>query len=151
MKVSEFIRPENSIVDVDAQSKVKVLHMVSERAGNALGLRESDVFAALHAREALGSTGIGEGIALPHARVAGVSQPFTMMLRLRKAIDFDAIDDVPVDIVFLLLLPEEIKGDHLNILSCIARQFRVPMVLKKMRRAADAQQFYDAMTADPVK
>ena len=96
-------------------------------------------------REKLGSTGIGEGIAIPHTRVAGVVHPFGMLARLSKAIDFEAVDDIPVDIVFLLLMPGESRKDHLNALACVARQLRSHEVLKKIRSATSADELYAAV------
>jgi nitrogen PTS system EIIA component len=96
-------------------------------------------------REELGSTGTGGGIALPHARLAGVKKPFALLARLAKAIDFDAIDGRPVDVVCLLLLPTNSQGEQLNALACAARALRDPGAVRNVRRAADAAALYDAL------
>ena len=93
-------------------------------------------------REDLGSTGVGNGVALPHARLRGLKSPFGLLARLRQAIDFEAIDDEPVDLVFLLLLPEAAEGTQLNALACAARAFRDPENLREMRRANDSKTLF---------
>lgn len=145
MKIAEFIRPESVIVDLPARSKSRALQAMSAQASQALAVPEGVILQALLAREKLGSTGIGEGIAIPHTRIAGVAAPFGMLARMNKPIDFDAIDDVPVDIVFLLLMPAEDRKDHLNVLAHVARQLRSHEVLKKIRSAASAHELYEAI------
>ena len=144
MKIAEFIRPENVIIDLAATSKSRVLHAMCAQASQALGLSESLILQAVLGREKLGSTGIGEGIAIPHTRIPGVAAPFGMLARLSKPIDFDAIDEAPVDIVFLLLMPGESGKDNLNVLACVARQLRSQEVLKNIRNAASADELYKA-------
>jgi nitrogen PTS system EIIA component len=152
MKIAEFIRPENVILDLAAKSKSRALQAMSDQASQALGIAEKLILQALLEREKLGSTGIGEGIAIPHTRVEGVAAPFGMLARMNKAIDFDAIDDVPVDVVFLLLMPTENRKNHLNVLASVARQLRSPEVLKNIRSAESARDLYEAIileTAPP--
>lgn len=146
MKMTEILQPDNVAIDLIAPSKLRLLQIISEQAAQATGSSEKAIFEALRNREKLGSTGIGEGVALPHAPVAEVTTPFTMLVRLRKAIDFDAIDDIPVDIVFLLLTPTIGHTAHLNILSFVARRMRLPGVLKKLRNSAEKEQLYSAVT-----
>ncbi len=148
MQVADFLQPENVIVDLAAPSKLKVLQIVSEKAGRALGIDEAIIFQALQSREKLGSTGIGEGIAIPHTRIAGIAKPFSLLVRLSRSIEFESIDDVPVDLVFVLLLPVNSASDHLNTLACSARQLRAPEILRKLRHAKDATQLFAAITAD---
>jgi len=148
MQVADFLQPENVIVDLIAPSKLKVLQIVSEKAGRALDLDEALIFQALQSREKLGSTGIGEGIAIPHTRMAGIEKPFSLLARLSKSVEFESIDDVPVDLVFVLLLPVNSATDHLNTLACSARQLRAPEILRKLRQAKDARQLYAAITAE---
>jgi nitrogen PTS system EIIA component len=149
MKIAEFIRPENVIIDLAPGSKSRVLQVMAAKAGQALGISESSTLQALLSREKLGSTGIGEGIAIPHTRVTGINKPFGMLARLSSAIDFEAIDDVPVDIVCLLLTPAESAKDHLNALACVARQLRSPEVLQNVRKAPDVGHLYAAIVSEP--
>ena len=145
MKIAEFIRPESVILDLAAKSKSRALQAMSAQASETLGIPEKLILQALLEREKLGSTGIGEGIAIPHTRVQGVAAPFGMLARMNKAIDFDAIDDIPVDVVFLLLMPAENRKDHLNVLARVARQLRSQEVLEKIRGAESARDLYEAI------
>jgi PTS system nitrogen regulatory IIA component len=99
----------------------------------------------------LGSTGTGGGIAIPHARLAGVARPFGMLVSLAKAIDFDAIDGRPVDIVCLLLLPTNSQGEQLNALACAARTLRDSDALRNIRHAGDDAALYRAAAAEAAK
>jgi PTS system nitrogen regulatory IIA component len=148
MHVADLIKPENAHVDVAAPSKLKVLQILSDKASAAVGLPENSIFELLCAREKLGSTGIGGGIAIPHTRMPGLPRPFGLVARLKKAVDFDAVDEEAVDVVFLLLIPEHSSNDHLNALACVARRLRAPDVLQKMRTASDAAGFYLALTTE---
>jgi PTS system nitrogen regulatory IIA component len=97
-------------------------------------------------REELGSTGVGGGVAIPHARLPELHQVFGLSARLKKPIDFDAIDQRPVDIVFLLLTPAAEQGDHLNALAAVARKLREPERLKELRASENDAALYLAMT-----
>jgi PTS system nitrogen regulatory IIA component len=99
-------------------------------------------------REQLGSTGIGGGIAIPHARFHQVARPLAIFVRLKKPIDFDAVDDQPVDTVVLLLLPDVPNGERLGALACIARKLRDPAIMVAVRRARDSAEIYRTLTSD---
>jgi PTS system nitrogen regulatory IIA component len=146
MKISEVIKPEDVTIDAAASSKATLLQQLSENAARVLGISERDVFAALQRRESLGSTGIGKGIAIPHAPVAGIDAPFGQFVRLTKPIEFEAIDEEPVDIVCLILIPSEGQSTYLKLLSNIARQLRSKDALRKIRSAVDREQVYSAIT-----
>lgn len=147
MQISDLIKPANVYVDLAAQTKRQLLQMLCKKAGAALGLPENVVLELLLVRERLGSTGIGAGIAIPHTRLAGLQKPFGLLLRLQKPIDFESIDDKPVDIVFLLLTPD--NGDDLNALACVTKRLRSPDALQSMREAPDAGQLYSAFAEMP--
>lgn len=144
MDITDFISPEHAIIDMRVADKGRLLDELAGRAGPALGLPADLISGALSKREALGSTGTGGGIAIPHARLSGVSKPFGMLVRLAKAIDFDAIDGRPVDIVCLLLLPTNSQGEQLNALACAARTLRESGALRNIRRASDDAALYRA-------
>lgn len=152
MQISDFLQPENVLMDLACGTKAEVLKRASDAAGRALDLPADAILEALAARERLGSTGIGGGIAIPHARVPGLSHPFGLLMRLPRAVAFEAVDDIAVDVVFVLLLPEDNAKAHLNVLACIARRLRTPAVLAAMRGAADRAALYAVTTApaDPV-
>jgi len=147
MIISELLRPENVLVDLDASSKPQVLQSLSQRAAQATGLSEAVVFAGLSHRETLGSTGIGQGIAIPHSAPAGLDAPFALLARTAKPIEFDAIDDQPVDLIFLLLSPAD-RASHLKALSVVSRQLRAAGVTERLRRARSAGEMYAAMTGE---
>jgi nitrogen PTS system EIIA component len=106
------------------------------------------ILSELLKREELGSTGMGGGVAIPHARFYKVEKPFGMLARLRKPIDFDAVDGSPVDTVFLLLLPDAPAGERLGALACIARKLRNPAIIAALRRARDGAEIYRLLAAD---
>jgi nitrogen PTS system EIIA component len=149
MKISDFLAPANVQVDVRAPDKAKLLRDLAQQAASSIGLGADVILAALSQREALGSTGLGGGVAIPHARFAELKQPFGMLVRLRKAIVFEAIDGQPVHIVFLLLLPAEKAGDQLNALATVARKLRDRKQLALLEQAGDASALYAVMTAEP--
>ena len=148
IRISDFLKPDHVAVDMVAASKPHLLRLLSEKAAEALGIQSEDILDALASRETLGSTGVGEGVALPHAPIEDVAAPFGLVVRLDKPVDFDAVDDNPVDIVFMLLFPAEDKASCLQALACIAKRLRMPDVLKKLRATSDRQQLYSALAGD---
>jgi len=124
MDVKDLITPADIIPDLAAKDKRRLIEALAARAAEALELDPLAVAAALQAREELGSTGMGEGIAIPHARLAGVARPFALFARLKGPIAFDAVDERPVDLVCLLLLPTAVGGEQLGALACVARRLR---------------------------
>jgi nitrogen PTS system EIIA component len=142
MKISDFLSPSNVMIDVAAADKQKLLLALARKAGAILDVPPEHILAELQKREELGSTGVGGGVALPHARFHQVSQPAGMLLRLRKPIPFDAVDEEPVDIVFLLLLPETPEGEQLGALAAIARKLRNPDITAALRDAHDNGEMY---------
>jgi PTS system nitrogen regulatory IIA component len=148
MKISDFLSPSHVQIDLRASDKAHLLRDLAQRAAASAGLAADVISAALSQREALGSTGLGGGVAIPHARFTELKQPFGMLVRLRKAIAFDAIDGQPVNIVFLLLLPAEKAGEQLNALATVARKLRNRGELLVLQKAGDAAALYAAMTAE---
>jgi PTS system nitrogen regulatory IIA component len=145
MKISDFLSPADIMLDVRAKDKSRLLRQLSARAATEVGLNADEVSEQITKREELGSTGVGNGVALPHARLRGLKVPFGLLARLRQGIDFAAIDDQPVDIVFLLLLPETADGAQLNALACVARAMRDPETLQRVRAAADREALFRAI------
>ena len=146
MKISDFLLPTDVMLDVRASDKTRLLRQLSTQAASEVGLDPDEVATQIARREELGSTGVGNGVALPHARVPGLKAPFGLLARLRHAIDFEAIDDQPVDIVFLVLLPQTPDGERLNALACVARTLREPEALRHVRRATDQQSLFHSIT-----
>jgi PTS system nitrogen regulatory IIA component len=148
MKISDVLRAENAVVDLAAASKSRLLQLLSEQAAKALGTDGRKILAALGNREKLGSTGIGYGVAIPHAPLGEIAMPFGLAARLARPIAFESIDEVPVDIVVLLLTPAHGRTAHLNVLAAISRRLRQPDVLTTARAAADAARFHRAIVGE---
>ncbi len=132
------IGPDDVLLGLPVANKPALLHRLATHAASRLGAEPAPLLALLQAREALGSTGIGRGIALPHARLPGMAAPLCCLCRLARPIPFDAIDDAPVDLVFLLLTPAGADTAHLATLAAAARRLRDPATAAALRRAADA-------------
>src|SRR6476660_1380828 len=147
MKIRDVLSPTDIIVDVRASDKTRLLEQLSTQAAAKSGLAADEVAEEIAKREELGSTGVGNGVALPHARLRGLKAPFGLLARLREGIDFDAIDGEPVDIVFLLLLTDAADGPASNALACVARALRDSETLGKLRSAADREALFRAVAA----
>ena len=138
MKISDLLSPSDVMIDVRASTKPLLLRDLAAKAAAGLGLSVDDVARYLLKREALGSTGIGKGVAISHARLPDLRRPFGVFARLGQPIDFDAIDGQAVDIVFVLLLPAVAEHDALAALALVARTLRPPETLARLRAAKTA-------------
>ncbi len=136
--LSELLTPERTVCRASGSSKKRLFETLAKVVSDDNpSLAEADIFAQLIARERLGSTGLGAGIAIPHCRIARCSEPIGCLVRLEEPIDFDAPDDLPVDILFVLLVPEEAHQTHLDILARIARLFSQSRFCEALRSAPD--------------
>ncbi|MFC3681650.1 PTS IIA-like nitrogen regulatory protein PtsN [Bacterioplanoides pacificum] len=143
MTIADILSAERTEIDVPISSKKKLLEYLGQIISAQLkDSAADDIFERLLGRERLGSTGIGEGIAIPHCRLPNCEQAFGVLLRLEQPIDFDAIDRQPVDLVFALLVPEEATEEHLQVLSMLARNFNEPDFRQALRNAPDASQLF---------
>ena len=147
MQLADYLSEKNALVDVQASTKAGLLSNLCARAAVAVGFDEKTISCEILKREGLGSTGVGGGVAIPHARIPGLKSAFGVLARLQKPIDFEAIDGEPVDIVFLLLLPTATSGEHLNVLAAVARRLRNAEALQALRQAQDGAAFHSAMVA----
>jgi PTS system nitrogen regulatory IIA component len=138
MPLGDLIGAEQVVVGLRVADKAQLLQELAGRAAAALGLERRLIFEALQAREALGSTGLGRGFALPHARLAGLTAPFVLFVRLARPIDFAAIDERKVDLVVLLLSPPDNGNQHLATLAALSRPLRDAGFLQRLRQASDA-------------
>ena len=150
-KLCDVIERHHVVPGLNARDKPSLLDELARRAALALKSDESGIRAALAAREHLGSTGVGHGVAIPHALIDGLAQPFGMFVRIEPPIDFGAIDNQPVDLVFLLLTPTAGSGSHLSALAAISRRLRDPAAAKAIRAAANAREIFDILTAPSEK
>ena len=145
--LSDLVTQTGVVASLKAQSKKQLLQELSQRAAQITGLPERTIFETLLERERLGTTGVGHGIAIPHGKLAGLSKIVGLFARLDGKIDFDAIDDQPVDLVFLLLAPEGAGADHLKALAGVSRMLRNEPIAERLRGAKNDEALY-AMLAD---
>ena len=136
MLISDLLSPERICCDVHSSSKKRLLELISiELARNSDQLSQREIFESLCARERLGSTGLGRGVAIPHGRVKGTNHVEASFFRLSKPLSFDAADGEPVDLLFALAVPEDCGQDHLKLLAHIAELFSDPELLEDLRSA----------------
>ncbi|MCG8562167.1 MAG: PTS IIA-like nitrogen regulatory protein PtsN [Hyphomicrobiales bacterium] len=146
MDLGDLISPESVIPTLKAKSKKQVLQELSSHAARLTKLPERDIFDTLLQRERLGSTGVGHGVAIPHGKLATLDRITGLFARLDTPIDFEAIDDQPVDLIFLLLAPESAGADHLKALARISRLLREPSAVEKLRGSKDSTTMFAVLT-----
>jgi PTS system nitrogen regulatory IIA component len=146
MELGDLITPYGVIPALKAGNKKAVLQELAVQAAELTGLNDRDIFNTLLQRERLGSTGVGNGIAIPHGKMASLNNIVGLFARLEEPVDFDAIDDEPVDIIFLLLAPEGAGADHLRALARISRLLREPGAVDKLRGSKDRASLYSVLT-----
>ena len=135
MRLSEFLDFESIRVGLGASSKRQLLHMLGQTAGAQLGLDPAAIVDSIMERERLGSTGFGNGVAIPHGKIEGLNSIYAMLVRLAEPLDYKAIDGGPVDLVFLMLSPPDAGAQHLKALATVSRTIRSGPTLEKMRGA----------------
>ena len=138
LTMRELVLPQAVVASLPAATKKDVLQQVADASAALLGKEALAVFDVLWERERLGTTGVGHGIAIPHGRVPGLDKVSGFFARLAQPVNFEAIDDKPVDLVFLLLAPEAAGADHLHALATVSRLLRDPKLCEQLRKAADA-------------
>lgn len=146
MQLSDILKPTGVKVIAFSSSKKRLFHDLGEIAEANYGLFEQTVIDALLERENLGPTGVGQGVALPHARFAGIEKICGVFLKLEKPMDFDAVDRQPVDLVFALFAPETAGVDHLKALALVSRTLRDPAICAKLRANHDAATLHAILT-----
>jgi PTS system nitrogen regulatory IIA component len=146
MDLADLIAPDAVFPDVRAKNKKQVLQALAQRAAKLTRLEERVILETLNQRERLGSTGVGRGIAIPHGRVPGLSRIVSLFARLDEPVEFDALDNEPVDLIFLLLAPEHAGADHLKALARISRLLRHPQSIERLRASKDRAAIYSVLT-----
>jgi nitrogen PTS system EIIA component len=149
MPLNDLVAPNAVIPALKVNSKKQALQELAAKAAKLTDQNERSVFETLLQREKLGSTGIGNGIAIPHGKLAKLERLFGLFARLERPVDFDALDGQPVDLVFLLLAPEGAGADHLKALARIARLLRDRDIARKLRESRDAEALYAVLTVTP--
>jgi nitrogen PTS system EIIA component len=150
MPLTDLITPEAVLPSLKAATKKQALLEISERAGAVSGLSSREIFDALLQRERLGSTGVGNGIAIPHGKMPKCERIFGIFARLERPIDFEALDGAPVDLIFLLIAPEAAGADHLKALARIARVLRDGALTSKLRASRDRSVLFSILTQEPA-
>lgn len=146
MELADILSGESVIVCSEIKTKLDVLRELSDRAAKVTGQDAATIYEAVSEREELGSTGLGNGIAIPHGKFAGLGSVTAVFARLTRPIDFEAVDDQPVDLVMMLLAPMGAGADHLKALARVARLLRTDSVVARLRAAEDAGQIYEILT-----
>ena len=149
MPLLDFLTPQAVLPSLRVNGKKQALHELASHSARLTGLEERVVFETLLQRERLGSTGIGEVLAIPHAKIPSLDHLFGLVARLDRPIDFEALDGQSVDILFLLLAPEHAGADHLKALSRIARVLRRPGLIDRIRATRDAAALYAVLMDSP--
>ena len=145
--VAKLLPPANVLLDLSVSSKKRLFEQVGLLFENNHGIARSLVFDSLFARERLGSTGLGQGVAIPHGRIKGLKEALGAFFRLGQPVPFDAPDGNPVSLVFILLVPEQATEKHLQILSELAQMFSDKALREAMNQAADAAALHHLITA----
>lgn len=147
MQFRDLLLPENILFGWKASSKRQLLTELGEAVSERTGIASALIDKALSEREKLGSTGIGHGIALPHATFTEISDPLCLAVKLSRPVDFEAVDEVPVELIFLVLSPALGKGEPLNLLSCIARRVREDDAINQLMAARTRDEFCSVLLA----
>ena len=146
MEITDLLSTEGVIANLKASSKKQSLQNLAKKAAENSGLHERVIFEVLMERERLGTTGVGNGIAIPHGKLSNLDQLYGLFARLESPIDFQAIDEQPVDLIFLLLAPESAGADHLKALARVSRLLRDKKTCEKLRGSDSAEALYALLT-----
>ena len=145
--VGRLLSPSHVLVDLQASSKKRLFEQAGLLFENHDGIARSQVFDSLFARERLGSTGLGQGVAIPHGRIKGLKDALGALIRVAQPVPFDAPDGAPVTLAFILLVPEKATEKHLQILSELAQMFSDRSLREAMMAAKDAAELHQLVTA----
>ena len=146
MEIADLIAPKNVVAQLRVSSKKQALQELAKRAAAMTGINDRAIYDVLVERERLGTTGIGNGIAIPHGKLRGLARLCGIFARLERPIPFEAIDDQPVDLIFVLLAPEDAGADHLKALARVSRLLRDRMMCEKLRGTNNADALYALLT-----
>ncbi len=150
MDIADLISPSSIVSNLRATSKKQALQELAKRAAELTGMHERAVFDVLLERERLGTTGVGNGIAIPHGKLAALDRLYGLFARLERPIGFESIDEQPVDLIFLLLAPESAGADHLKALARVSRLLRDKSVCEKLSGTESAEGLYALLTESPA-
>lgn len=148
MQIAELLAPDAVLSGLRATSKKQVLQELASRASKISGIQERTIFDTLLERERLGTTGVGNGVAIPHGKLSEISKLHGVFAKLENPINFDSIDEKPVDLVFLILAPEGAGADHLKALAKVSRMLRDENVCEKLRGSENSEALYALFAED---
>ena len=146
MEIYDILAPDSVLTSVRATSKKQALQELAKHASQVTGLHERTIFDVLLERERLGTTGVGRGIAIPHGKLSELDRLHGIFAALEQPIEFDSVDDQPVDLIFLLLAPESAGADHLKALARVSRLLRDSNFCDHLRATANAGELFNALT-----
>jgi nitrogen PTS system EIIA component len=146
LEIADLVTPRSVIAQLRAPTKRQVLQELARRAGTLAGIADRRIYDALTERERLGTTGIGNGVAIPHCRLTDLNRLYGLFARLERPIPYEAIDDEPVDLLFLLLAPADAGAEHLKALARVSRLLRDRAMCEKLRGANSADALYALLT-----
>lgn len=148
MQIAELLMPEGVVSNLKASSKKQVLQELANKASKISGIQERTIFDTLLERERLGTTGVGNGVAIPHGKLSEISKLHGIFAKLDNPINFDSIDEKPVDLVFLILAPEGAGADHLKALAKVSRILRDESMCEKLRGSENSEALYALFAED---
>ena len=146
MEIADLITPDAVVAHLKVSNKKAALQGLAAKAATLIDIPEKRIFETLSEREKLGSTGMGQGVAIPHGRFAGLDRMFGLFARLDTPIEFEAMDDQPVDLMFMLMAPEGAGADHLKALARVSRLLRNQAICEKLRAAQQPAALYALLT-----
>src|ERR1700740_316105 len=149
MPLTDLVVPNAVIPALKVNGKKQALQELAAKAATLTGQSEREILEILLQREKLGSTGVGNGVAIPHGKLAKLNKLFGLFARLERPVDFEALDNQPVDLIFLLLAPEGAGADHLKALARVARLLRDQDIARKLRESRDAEALFAVLTLHP--
>jgi len=150
MPLTDLVVPSAIIPTLKVNGKKQAIMELAAKAAELTGQSEREIVEILLQREKLGSTGVGNGVAIPHGKLPKLNRLFGLFARLDRPIDFESLDNQPVDLIFLLLAPEGAGADHLKALARVARLLRDPDVMEKLRNSRDAEAIYSVLALTPA-
>lgn len=150
MTLTDFVAPNAVIAALKVNGKKQAIQELAARAAELTGQSEKEIQEILLQREKLGSTGVGSGVAIPHGKLPKLGRLFGLFARLQRPIDFEALDNQPVDLIFLLLAPEAAGADHLKALARVARQLRDPEIARRLRESTDVDALHAVLAMPPT-
>jgi PTS system nitrogen regulatory IIA component len=150
MPLTDLVVPSAIIPALKVNGKKQAIMELAAKAAELTGQSEREIVEILLQREKLGSTGVGNGVAIPHGKLPRLNRLFGLFARLDRPIDFESLDNQPVDLIFLLLAPEGAGADHLKALARVARLLRDPEVMEKLRNSRDAEAIYSVLALTPA-